>query len=197
MQSKKFLVNIDLVLSIQMTEEDSKNDDKMKEIVKATLIQKAHFEDPVSWLMENIGEIRPDEQQVKVLKKVTELSENEGVHCPTLFDAIAFCELMDEAGLTWLDGESYINMNHWHNDKMVYYPKKGIWGRLNDELARKSTIYSMSDIEQAHIDTEKEAYEEGRIAWAAFEKSNKMVKGNPYDKGTLEFTTWNKGFNVG
>lgn len=118
MQSKKFLVNIDLVISVDIPVEgvsmpDSEVSDYIRTAIRKKLRDKG-YRGSKDWLMENIGEIHPDEQH-----------------------------------------------------------------------------------EQAHIDTEKEAYEEGRIAWAAFENSNKMVKGNPYDKGTVEFAAWNKGFNVG
>ena len=43
--------------------------------------------------------------------KVTDLKENECIHCETEEQANAICKLMHEAGLTWHDGDSYLSVN--------------------------------------------------------------------------------------
>lgn len=40
--------------------------------------------------------------------KVTDLKENECIHCETEEQANAICKLMYESGLKWLFGDSYL-----------------------------------------------------------------------------------------
>ena len=48
------------------------------------------------------------------------------VHCKTAEEAIDFCKKMEEHGMKWSSGESYINNNHWYNYKEeTCYTNKG------------------------------------------------------------------------
>jgi hypothetical protein len=64
------------------------------------------------------------------MKKVTELTDKEVIHCPTEQEAEAICLLMHEAGLTWSTGNSYLGRTQWDNreSEMCYRPTRGSWG---------------------------------------------------------------------
>ena len=110
--TKPYLVNIDLVISIEIPIEKTLDDSRMNDLIRHAIIQRSTQESLLDWMMENIGEIRPDEP--------------------------------------------------------------------------------------VNTDPEAVAYEEGRQAWIQFEANNgKRAKGNPYEIGTVENVSWNRGFNVG
>ena len=46
--------------------------------------------------------------QEKQIMKVTDLKENECIHCETEEQAVAICKLMHEAGLKWRNGKTYL-----------------------------------------------------------------------------------------
>ena len=72
--------------------------------------------------------------------KVTDLQENECIHCETEEQANAICKLMHEAGLKWRFGGSYlVNKRNYHN--ICYYPKSGEHGSLKYARERTNKIY--------------------------------------------------------
>ena len=76
--------------------------------------------------------------------KVTDLKENECIHCETEEQAEAICKLMHEAGLEWKGGQSYLSKNYYGNYKSetCYFP---IDGQYRDwETDRKSTRLNSS-----------------------------------------------------
>lgn len=82
---------------------------------------------------------------VKKLKLVTDLGENEVIHCPTLPEAEAICKLMDDAGLRWNNGLGY-EVHNWKGfkERTYYYPSKGWFGDLQ-YLESNHTIHPASD----------------------------------------------------
>ena len=75
--------------------------------------------------------------------KVTDLKENECIHCETKEQANAICKLMHDADLTWLFGDSYLEENHYdiYKSETCYIPKKGTYSRLKHAKACSYTIY--------------------------------------------------------
>ena len=72
--------------------------------------------------------------------KVTDLKENECIHCETEEQANAICKLMHEAGLKWRFGGSYlVNKRNYHN--ICYYPKSGEHCSLEYARERTHKIY--------------------------------------------------------
>ena len=59
--------------------------------------------------------------------KVTDLKENECIHCETKEQANAICKLMHESGLTWYDGDSYLSLNLYdiYKSGTCYFPAEG------------------------------------------------------------------------
>lgn len=202
--TKPYLVNIDLVISIEIPIEKTLDDSRMNDLIRHAIIQRSTQESLLDWMMENIGEIRPDEMTMRkgdTPKKVTELNAHEAIHCPTLPEAITLCKIMHEACLTWSGGQSYLSKTQWDDKKenTVYYPAIGAYGALSYAIKDGVTVYAMSEIiTPTNTDPEAVAYEEGRQAWIQFEANNgKRAKGNPYEVATVEFAAWNRGFNVG
>lgn len=75
--------------------------------------------------------------------KVTDLKENECIHCETEEQAKAICKLMHEAGLTWLDGYSYLSENKYnvYKSKTCYEPSTGSYCDLHYFIKSKANIY--------------------------------------------------------
>lgn len=120
--TKPYLVNIDLMVSIDIPIEKTLDESRMNDLIRHAIIQRSTQESLLDWMMENIGEIRPDEPYQYVVTGTQTLA----------------------------------------------------------------------------TDPEAVAYEEGRQAWIQFEANNgKRAKGNPYEIGTVENVSWNRGFNVG
>jgi len=61
------------------------------------------------------------------MKKITDLKENEVIHCPTEREAEAICLLMHNAGLEWKDSTSYLGYSFWKEwgTESCYNPSKG------------------------------------------------------------------------
>ena len=79
--------------------------------------------------------------------KVTDLKENECIHCETEEQAIAICKLMHEAGLTWRFGGSYLEKNEYsfYKSETCYFPAD----RQYDELSyAKQENYKIYKAEQ-------------------------------------------------
>ena len=75
--------------------------------------------------------------------KVTDLKENECIHCETEEQAIAICKLMHEAGLKWCNGKTYLRYNDYitYKSETCYIPKEGLYCSLNYVKACNFTIY--------------------------------------------------------
>lgn len=75
--------------------------------------------------------------------KVTDLKENEGIHCETEEQAKAICKLMHEAGLKWNNGYSYLSKNNYdiYKSETCYYPAKGLYGDLDYSKKEGYKIY--------------------------------------------------------
>ena len=75
--------------------------------------------------------------------KVTDLKENECIHCETEEQANAICKLMHEAGLEWKGGQSYLSKNYYGNYKSetCYFPIDGQYDELSYAKEEKYKIY--------------------------------------------------------
>lgn len=75
--------------------------------------------------------------------KVTDLKENECIHCETEEQAKAICKLMHEAGLEWKGGESYMSKNYYGNYKSetCYFPIDGQYDELSYAKEENYKIY--------------------------------------------------------
>ena len=77
--------------------------------------------------------------------KVTDLKENECIHCETEEQAKAICKLMHEAGLTWNSGNSYLETKYYYNEGSksgnCYFPAKGEFSDLTFAKEEKYKIY--------------------------------------------------------
>ena len=75
--------------------------------------------------------------------KVTDLKENECIHCETEEQAIAICKLMHDAGLTWYYGDSYLSENLYdiYKSETCYYPADGQYTGLDYAKEEKDKIY--------------------------------------------------------
>lgn len=61
--------------------------------------------------------------------KITDVKENQVVHCRTEEEAERICKLMHEAGMKWKSGESYINITHYNECQsgICYNVKNGTY----------------------------------------------------------------------
>ena len=75
--------------------------------------------------------------------KVTDLKENECIHCETEEQAKAICKLMHEAGLKWCNGKTYLYYNDYNSYKSetCYIPKEGTYCSLKYAKITNHTIY--------------------------------------------------------
>lgn len=75
--------------------------------------------------------------------KVTDLKENECIHCETEEQATAICKLMHEEGLKWIDGYSYLSKNDYdfYTSKTCYIPKLGTFSDLSFVKEKNYKIY--------------------------------------------------------
>ena len=77
--------------------------------------------------------------------KVTDLKENECIHCETEEQANAICKLMHEAGLTWNSGDSYLETKYYYHEGSesgnCYFPAKGEFSDLTFAKEEKYKIY--------------------------------------------------------
>lgn len=134
------------------------------------------------------------------MKKVTDLSENEVIHCQTLKEAEAICKLMHEAGLKWNDGDSYINTN-WNVFQDCYNPKKGTHDRI--EFCRKKgyTIHPASDflapsLSELIDNLKKQAKSEGMECDVVLKEIPKRIEVTPNgSRGSNETGEWVYNFN--
>ena len=75
--------------------------------------------------------------------KVTDLKENECIHCETEEQAKAICKLMHEAGLKWRFGESYLEENEYniYKSQTCYFPKERQYADLDYAKEENYTIF--------------------------------------------------------
>ena len=75
--------------------------------------------------------------------KVTDLKENECIHCETEEQETAICKLMHEEGLKWNGGDSYLSKNNYdiYTSKTCYFPKSGGYSDLYYAKEKKYKIY--------------------------------------------------------
>jgi hypothetical protein len=87
------------------------------------------------------------------MKKVTDLTENEVIHCPTEREAEAICLLMHNAGLKWDSGMSFLEETHWSNfrENMCYKPTTRLNNSLKHFKEQKFTIHPASDFLPEHF----------------------------------------------
>ncbi len=82
----------------------------------------------------------------KKLKLVTDLGENEVIHCKTAEEKKAICRLMHEAGLRWVLGGSYMEEEHGdYGSEHCYRPKAGIQSPLSRFQKEGRIIHPASD----------------------------------------------------
>lgn len=81
------------------------------------------------------------------MKLVTDLKENEVIHCPTLEEAEAICRLMDGAGLRWRNGVPYSKITNWavHKRATCYNPSKGTYSTHSFYVDEGYTIHKASE----------------------------------------------------
>lgn len=79
--------------------------------------------------------------------KVTDLKQNEVIHCSTENEANELCKLMHESGLKWTTNKSYLKHNLWYNYKenTCYDPNLGTFSNLNYFNRKKYKIYPAKD----------------------------------------------------
>jgi len=77
------------------------------------------------------------------MKLVTELKENEVIHCKTEEEAVAICKLMHEAGLMWNSGRSYDTRTN-YGENTCYMPEIGKFINFADAIEDGLTIYPAS-----------------------------------------------------
>ena len=81
--------------------------------------------------------------------KVTDLKENECIHCETEEQANAICKLMHEAGLTWNSGDSYLEFNKTiYKSETCYFPAKG---EFSDLTFAKEEKYIVEEVENGRL----------------------------------------------
>ena len=75
--------------------------------------------------------------------KVTDLKENECIHCETEEQAKAICKLMHEAGLKWHGGDSYLEKNKYsfYKSETCYFPAEQQFANFNFYKQNNYTIY--------------------------------------------------------
>lgn len=81
------------------------------------------------------------------MKKVTDLSSTECIHCATEEEAIAICKLMDQAGFRWVRNERYTDDNKWcfEKENTCYRPKNGSYSSVRSYEKEGNKIYPASD----------------------------------------------------
>ena len=79
--------------------------------------------------------------------KVTDLKENECIHCETEEQANAICRLMHEAGFKWNSEESYLSENkyNFYISKTCYFPKSGQFAYLDYAKELHFKIYKAQE----------------------------------------------------
>lgn len=79
--------------------------------------------------------------------KVTDLKENEVIHCETLEQYEAICQLLHEAGLRWYDGQTYLECSVYDEERgsIVIAPKTGEFDYLFLDKSEGCIIHPATD----------------------------------------------------
>ena len=79
--------------------------------------------------------------------KVTDLFYNEVIHCKTEEEAVALCKIMDDAGLEWAGGSSYIDKTQWnlYKEDTCYMPQSGQYGSIQYCTKNFNIVYEASE----------------------------------------------------
>lgn len=82
--------------------------------------------------------------------KITELTENQCIHCPTEDEAKKLCKIMHDAGMKWCSHQTYLRENNWgeYKDETVYIVKSGSYADL-DYVKKGYQILTLKDIDEA------------------------------------------------
>jgi len=80
-------------------------------------------------------------------RTIESIKEKEVVHCKTEAEAVAFCKMMHEAGLKWLDGDSYVRTSEFDKRKecTCYSPKSGAYVSISFATESGYTITPATD----------------------------------------------------
>jgi len=83
-------------------------------------------------------------------KKVTDLTDQEVIHCETLEEAERICKIMHDAWLERAEWDSYLNINSWWSSEtgkegVCYRPNRGTFGLLKLYKERNYTIHPSKD----------------------------------------------------
>ena len=65
---------------------------------------------------------------------IEDYGEDAVMHCPTLESANIFCQFLHENGRRWSSGQSYIEVNYWHDyreDSCYNFPN-GFYGEYDE-----------------------------------------------------------------
>lgn len=65
--------------------------------------------------------------------EIRELGKNDVIHCSTLEEALAICQLMHDNGLKWCNGKTYIAVNDWntYEENTCYRPYDGTYTEID------------------------------------------------------------------
>lgn len=116
----------------------------------------------------------------KPLRVVTDLGDNECIHCPTEREAEAICKLMHEAGLKWVNGDSYLTLIKWseYKSQTYYRPKAGKRAEISYATEKGYTIHPASDFLPASFydEAQPNSDEEGSVKESDFQDLKRLAK---------------------
>ena len=83
--------------------------------------------------------------------KLSEVIQNKKmvIHTPLEDQAKALCKRLDELGLKWIDGESYLKITSFktYNNKTCYSPREGQFGTTDFHLEHHYQVIEFADID--------------------------------------------------
>lgn len=81
------------------------------------------------------------------MKLVTDLKDNEVIHCSTPEENNIILQLFHNAGLKWCTGKTYLEKNEWetYEENTCYNPSKGNYGNLDHWKNINTIIHPTSD----------------------------------------------------
>ncbi len=85
---------------------------------------------------------------------VTDVKNDECIHCSTKEEAIAICLLMHKAELHWRSNQKYIDTTNWdsYGRDTVYFPTRGSYCDTSFAKSDRSKIYPASLFLNSEID---------------------------------------------
>lgn len=195
-----YLVNIDLMIQVQIPADIDPHSEDGMAYIRAAIGERIANNKAFEWLMENIGEIRPDkeagqdapEQQVHVFRYVNSRTRR----LPAL-EYLGSCPMNNESICEAMGIETVSESQQ----LLTEYSSVNPLGPHIYMVAKRSQDLTDEEREliikfkPEEIATEREAYREGQIAWVSHEAGNPVA--NTFPKGSPQHTAWNRGFNVG